>query len=686
MISAADGTPSYEACGLQRNLTDFRCMNRSVDPCVDFYEFTCGNFKNVNQRPNEVEIWDRFIIKQEELHNEIAEILTANGYSNDPEALRKSRAAYKACMDTTYADKLEYPEVKLMKTLGSWPLISTDKETSRFSWNEVGDVVATYGVPLYFSISVNNNLLNSSQLVIMIGVDSIIDTSIRNLLDYSVDSLSFKPNSEETRSFQTLMSDIAIILRDAIGSHKSGDEILIEIQKVTEFMASLQESDNGANSFQLFTVQELQNWINENTGQQKNLNILGYLRRVFAKSGVNVKLNTVVFVTNISFFRGVLNLINETDDDLLRNFMFTKLFLHTSQDSNKLIRKANERFRLRMGQKNLSRSEYCTRFLLGYPGGVALSMAITYEYRKRNYSTQKFEMVTKIVESLFQSFSKSLNAAGWLDEISRKKASLKLRNMLTIFGYPGFIESHTTVDYYYKNVRICAWDHFGNAQRMRAFGNALSYALLTASKHREIWNRSPLIVGAFYKYQYNRIIFFFNFVYAIEYGTIGSIIGHEMAHGFDNNGHLYDENGSFYPWLTAEARVQFTKRRNCFVSQYGKYYIPEIGEYVDPNKSINENMADTIGLQQSYKAFMLLNHKSSVSDTNMSLEKLFFVAYGTMWCAQETPEYLQKLQNGNYAPNRYRVIGAVSNSEEFAKAFNCPLGSRMNPVNKCMLW
>ncbi|RUS80696.1 hypothetical protein EGW08_011519, partial [Elysia chlorotica] len=177
----------------------------------------------------------------------------------------------------------------------------------------------------------------------------------------------------------------------------------------------------------------------------------------------------------------------------------------------------------------------------------------------------------------------------------------------------------------------------------------------------------------------------------INYGAIGVVIGHEITHGFDDRGSQYDKTGLLRNWWAQEDLAKFNEKRQCLVDQYGSFRDNAVAMNVSGINTQGENVADNGGLKESFRAYKKLvalkGEGQPLPGLGLTHDQLFFLSYAQMWCDKSTKlRTIQTLANGKHPPGRYRTIGAVQNSREFAEAFKCPIGSPMNPSKKCGVW
>jgi putative endopeptidase len=184
----------------------------------------------------------------------------------------------------------------------------------------------------------------------------------------------------------------------------------------------------------------------------------------------------------------------------------------------------------------------------------------------------------------------------------------------------------------------------------------------------------------------------------LNFGGIGMVIGHEFTHGFDNNGRQYDADGSWRNWWTDKAQTQFEQRASCMVDQYSAFKLyPDAS--VNGTLTLPENIADNGGIHIAFDAFQTyakennidvntpVSSQSTPSSPNLSPNQRFFLAFSQLWCYVGTEKANRfYLKYNSHAPGMFRVLGTLQNFEPFSTSFNCKVGSKMNPTNKCLVW
>ena len=216
------------------------------------------------------------------------------------------------------------------------------------------------------------------------------------------------------------------------------------------------------------------------------------------------------------------------------------------------------------------------------------------------------------------------------------------------------------------------------------------------------WAKSPQVINAYYADPSNAIgfpagilrppVFSKGYPKYLNYGAIGTFIGHALIHGFDNNGRQVDKDGNALKWWTEDSITGFESQKQCIVNQADRYVMPSVNMTINGIQTQDENIADNGGINYSFKAYRKWVESRGTEELKLigldySPDQLFFISFAQTWCNVHTDQHLEIfLRDDEHSPGLYRVIGTLRNSREFSQAFNCPKTSRMNPENKCKLW
>ncbi|KAI8390970.1 uncharacterized protein BYT42DRAFT_508673 [Radiomyces spectabilis] len=297
----------------------------------------------------------------------------------------------------------------------------------------------------------------------------------------------------------------------------------------------------------------------------------------------------------------------------------------------------------------------------------------------------------------------------WLDSETRAKAVEKVNKIKHKVGYninSPDLRSPQSLRDFYGSVKISPTSFFENQESTTLWSLRRGWGKYGKPTDRFEWFMSPQEVNAYYSPNYNEIVVpagilhttFYDFHAPdyLNYGSIGMIIGHELTHAFDNSGRMYDGNGALQQWWTNATSKAFEEKTKCFIDQYNNFTIKgaDNKEYhVNGKMTLGENLADNGGLSAAFIAYQELTKSSDMSNVRLpgldqlSPEALFFINFGRTWCSLERPQMaVQQIFVDVHSPNRVRVNGVIQNSDDFAKVFQCPAGTPMNPSNKCRVW
>merc|ERR1719414_526327 len=283
-----------------------------------------------------------------------------------------------------------------------------------------------------------------------------------------------------------------------------------------------------------------------------------------------------------------------------------------------------------------------------------------------------------------------------MDDATRAKAIEKNLAMARRIGYPDYVKNDTYLNEMYKNTTITSDAFFANtvALKMRDFiADAKIYGRPVDSSR---WGDPPQTVNAYYSPNYNHITFpsgiikapFFDLNYPnyLNYGGLGVVIGHEITHGFDDQGRMYDKDGKVANWWSDATAKSFVDKAQCIVDQYGNFSKVIDGKQVFLNGVTmqGEAIADNGGIGTAYRAykdFEAQNGKEKLlPGLNYTQDQLFLLNFAQVWCGLERDEhFLELVKSDPHPPHQFRVAGGMKNMKEFGSIFQCAAGTPMNP-------
>jgi len=313
-------------------------------------------------------------------------------------------------------------------------------------------------------------------------------------------------------------------------------------------------------------------------------------------------------------------------------------------------------------------------------GTSSLGFAIGKIYVARYFPESSKQQMSELVENLRTALGERIDNLEWMGDATKVNARAKLAAFVPKIGYPDVWQS-------YDGLSITKNDLIGNVKNMREFFHAESVEKELQKTDRNRWGMTPQRVNAYYNSSFNEIVFpaailqppFFdpNADPAVNYGGIGAVIGHEMGHGFDDQGSKSDENGVQRNWWTDADRAAFDKKADQLAAQYSKYE-PIEGNFVNGRNSLGENIGDVGGLSMAYHAYKLsLNGKEAPVIDGVTGDQRFFLAWAQVWKEKRTEQsMLNQLRGGTHAPGRFRAQ-APRNHDAWYKAFDVKPGDEL---------
>ena len=685
-----------ESCmGLARTVADN--MDTSFDPCTDFYSFSCGGWVQKNPIPDGRSRYSPFDQLDQRNKEALIRILEESK-DDDIEAVQKLRTLYRLCVNESQLEILgAQPLIHLIHlTIGDWPLLtessssgsgeSSGSGSSGSPLNTKGFLqTKLYGSSAFFSLYVYVDDKNSSRYTIFLEQSGLTLPSPENydasddlyyaFMNYTVKVLSLVYPSVPKEVYLTVAENIF--------------ELEKKLASVFVPAADLRDPEATYNSM---TIEQL----SKTFPGPFHWNFI--LKNTFTLGGAPSPMpNEPVIVRTPTFFSNLSQVLAEVDNQTLVDYVAWQLIQGYVQYLSKDFLSAYHNFTLAVyGSGSHSRNETCLAMVQS-----AMAIALARPYTEYVLPGGMKENVDDMISAVKTAFKQRVNSSTWLDPFTKEKCNEKVDDISQRVAYPSLIYHDSYLNTLYENY---TYENISAGLLLAmASKNSLDYSRDLERLHTEVdkteWDIAPTAVNAYYNPSFNQFTFLEGILAPpfissdwpryFTYGAFGTVIGHELTHGFDHQGQQYDAQGDLRVWWDNTSTTKFKDRKKCFVEQYSRYEI--FGHRVNGNLTLGENLADNGGLKTSYQAYKntvaMEGTQSNLPGLDYTPDQLFFIAFAQLWCSHFTPEYITtSLLTNPHSPGPFRVNGTLVNSQEFADTFKCSRGSPMNPNDKCLMW
>ena len=318
-----------------------------------------------------------------------------------------------------------------------------------------------------------------------------------------------------------------------------------------------------------------------------------------------------------------------------------------------------------------------------------LGEALGKKFVDKTFGAEGKERTLKMVRALEKALGEDIEQLSWMTPATRQAALVKLKAITNKIGYPDKYRD-------YSAVTIKRDDAIGNGFRADEFEFQRQVDKIGKPVDRLEWAMTPPTVNAYYDPQMNNINFPAGILQppfydngmddAVNFGGIGMVIGHELTHGFDDQGRQFDAQGNLRDWWTAADAKEFQQRAACIDDEYSSFSAAP-GVHINGKLTLGENTADNGGVRVALMALMNTIGKAAKKIDGFTPEQRFFLSFGQVWCTNQREESLRlQVQTDPHSPPKFRVNGVVQNSAEFQRAFSCKPGQPMTRVNACRVW
>ncbi|XP_015836432.2 neprilysin-4 isoform X2 [Tribolium castaneum] len=664
-------------------------MNESADPCEDFYEYACGNWNKYHTIPADRTSYDTFEMLRENLdtvlRNLLSEAMDKEYYftNGTMKAADKARFFYRSCMNEERLESRgEKPLIKLLDELGGWPIIQPDWDDTNFKLEELMANLKLYNNDILITEWIGPDIINSKNYIIQIDQTTLGLPGRSYFLDPSY--------SKYLRAYKVFILAVASILGAPL------NEAIQDVNDVITFETKLANimvpSENRRNVTDLYLKTSI-------GALQKIFPQFDWVHYFSIVLGKEAELEESVACYCMDYLHKLFDILAHTTPRTVSNYLIWRFVRHRTNNLDNRFLMAKQRFyHVLFGrEKSPPRWQFCVS-QVNSNMGMALGSLFVKKYFDENSKNDTLEMTKQLQEA----FRLILKENKWLGDDTKDYARMKIDKMNLKIGYPDFLLDQDELSEKYYDVDAHPDYFFENTLSILRHLTRIEQRKIGTEVNKTTWGTAPAVVNAYYSRNKNQIIFpagilqppFYHkhFPKSLNFGGIGVVIGHEITHGFDDKGRLFDHYGNLQQWWKEDSIYNFHQRAKCMIDQYNSYIIPDVDTYMDGFITQGENIADNGGLKQAFRAYETwLKHNPDADETlpgiNLTGRQLFFLNFAQVWCGKQRIDTVKsRLKVAVHAPGIFRVIGSLSNSEDFAKIYNCPINSGMNPSEKCSLW
>jgi len=663
--SSVEGQEPIQQPMASRSGIDLAALDRTANPCDDFYKFACGGWMKAHPAPPDQPRYGRF----EELQNRNNEILkdilenaAKPGGATSPE-LQKVGDYYGSCMAEA-----------AIETKGAAPLTADLRRVDAI--NAKTDIPAvvghmhTVGMSGFFSFGSAPDFKDATQYMLILGQGGL------GLPDRDY-YLKTDENSVKLR--QQYEQHVAKMLQLGGATPTAaagGAKTILKIEtSLAEKALDRVAQRNPTNIYHKMSRDEVKKLM-------PNFNLSQYFERAEAPPGDSAN------VTEPDFMKAVDQVIAASTVADLKTYMRW----HVIHSNAAMLPKrfVDENFAF-YGKALTGAAEQRPRWKRCVDATDSdLGEALGKIYVERTFGSEGKARTVAMVEAIEAALSRDITEITWMSPETKKAAEAKLRAVANKVGYPDRWRD-------YSSLRIVAGDAYGNSQRANLFAYRRQMAKIGKPVDKTEWLMTPPTVNAYYNPFENNINFpagilqppFFNRAAdeAVNFGAAGAVVGHELTHGFDDQGRRFDPSGNMREWWTPADGKTFEERAACIDTQYGGY--TAVGDVkLNGKLTLGENVADNGGMRLAWMALLeLMKTKALETVDGFTPQQRFFVGWAQMWCENRSDEIARlHAQTNPHSPGQYRTTGVVSNMPEFAEAFSCPATAKMVRQPVCRVW
>ena len=645
---------------------DTASINSAADPCQDFYQFACGKYAANHPIPADQSSVDAFEtlynVNTEQLRGILTKEESATGRTPSEQKIGDS---FHACMDTAVIEQRGLasiePLLRQIDSTGLMSLASTIGQLQRMGYN------------VFFQYGEQQDYKEAAKQI------AFIDQGGLGLPEKDFYLRTGAKDEQIRRDYVAYMTKVLSL------AGASPQQALKQAGDVMAFETALAKASMGVTErrdplkvYHLVPISEVSKYF--------PMGLFGQY-----EAAVHSPRVTEINDVNPSYIPAVVELLRSTPIDTLRAYMRVRVLSTFSGQLPKRFDDAAFDFyskELYGQQEQRARWQRCSAVV-----NEQLGEALGEVYVKQYFAGDSRRKMLEMVGDIEQAMGRDIDSLTWMSPETKIRAHEKLKAVANKIGYPDHFRD-------YSALLIKPDDALGNEQRATVFENDRQLAKIGKPVDHGEWGMTPPTVNAYYNPSMNDINFPAGILQpnfydpkvddAVNYGHIGGVIGHELTHGFDDQGKKFDAQGNLSDWWTADDTREFEAKTDCLVNEYGQFVAVD-DVHVNGKLTLGENTADNGGLLLAYMAYLDRAKKEGVNlDAKVqgyTAQQRFYIAWAQNWCSNDRPEMLRSLTLTNeHSPDRFRANGPLVNQPGFAGAFGCKAGSPMVPVKSCRVW
>jgi putative endopeptidase len=651
---------------------DLSGIDTTADPCSNFYQYACGNWKKANPIPADKVRWGQFDELRE--RNDYLLYLDLKAAAETPKTALQTKYGnyFAACMDVDAANKLGAKPIQ--PELAAIAAIADKKQLAGF------DVEAArrFYAPLIFRFEVEQDQVDSSKQILGMGQGGLTLPDRDYYLNQDDRSKTIRSQyvAHTTKMFELLGDSPELAATEA------ADVLRIETA-LAEGSMSRTEMRDPANRYHIMTVSELQTIAPDYDWKQ-------------SLSGAGLAAVPTLNVSSPGYVKTMDHVLQSESLEALKHYMrWHVLHAAAPQLSDSFVTENFNFFLATLSgqQEQAPRWKRCTR-----SSDAALGEAVGQDWVKQNFPPTAKANMEKLVTALDTALAEDIQTLPWMTDATKVEAKAKLDAMQRKIGYPENWRDYSSFD-------VKRDDAVGNAMRADEFERRRNLAKLGKPVDKTEWGMTPPTVNAYYNGSEVNINFpagilqppFYDYKLdaAVNFGGIGVVIGHEMTHAFDDQGAKFDLHGNVKNWFTPQDLAQFNERTKCIADEYSGFSVAE-GQNLNGRLTLGENSADNGGIRIAFQALEESLAKDRAADEpgytdgkrdGYTAEQRYFIGFAQVWCENVREANARVLAKTDpHSSGEWRVRGTVQNFPEFGKAFGCKVGQPEMPVNACRVW